>query len=120
MTSDLSAGVSPEWPTKSGPAPGVEGLAGKLRLMIADAPVGLLAVERGVVEICPDCEAPAVVRVEDQATLIQLLGGELHPMVARLQQCLVIEGDSRLALRILLALQAGSPWTGLVPRSQRT
>jgi hypothetical protein len=61
-----------------------------------------------------------VLRAEDQVTLIQLLGGELHPMVARLQQCAVIEGDSRIALRILLALQAGSPWTGLAPRSKRS
>ena len=34
--------------------------------------------------------------------------------------CLVIEGDSQLALRILLALQAGSPWSGLAPRSLRS
>jgi hypothetical protein len=107
-----------DWISKSGPAPGIEGLAGKLRLIIADAPIGLLTVERGAVEILPDCDAPAVLRVEDQVTLIQLLGGELHPMVARLQQCVVIEGDSRLALRILLALQAGSPWTGLAPRNK--
>jgi hypothetical protein len=87
--------------------------------MVADEPVGLLTIERGVVEILPDCEAGAVLRAEDHTTLIQLLGGELHPIVARLQQCIVIEGDSRLALRILLALQAGSPWTGVMPRSER-
>ena len=120
MTADRSADISIEWTTRSGPAPGVEGLAGKLRLMIADAPVGLLTVERGAAEILPDCDAACVLRAKDQATLIQLLGGELHPIVARLQQCAVIEGDSRLALRILLALQAGSPLTGLIPRSQRS
>ena len=120
MAVNLSSDSSADWATRSGPAPGVEGLVGRLRLIIADAPVGLLTVERGLVEILPDCEAPAGLRVEDHATLIQLLGGELHPMVARLQQCCVIEGDSRLALRILLALQAGSPWTGLAPRSAQS
>ena len=118
MTANLSS-TSVDWTIRSGPAPGVEGLVGKLRLMIAEEPVGLLTVERGAVEILPDSDGSAVLRAEDQATLIQLLGGELHPMVASLQQCVVIEGDSQLALRILLALQAGSPWSGLVPRSPR-
>ena len=119
MPNDHSVEISIDWTIRSGPAPGVEGLVGRLRLMIADEPVGLLAVERGAVEILPDSAATAVLRTKDQETLIQLLGGELHPMVARLQQCAVIEGDSRLALRILLALQAGSPWTGLAPRSRQ-
>ena len=119
MTTDHSIGTSTDWTIRSGPAPGVEGLVGRLRLMIADEPVGMLTVERGVVEILPDSDATCVLRAKDQATLIQLLGGDLHPMVARLQQCAVIEGDSRLALRILLALQAGSPWSGLAPRSQQ-
>ena len=118
MTPDRLGDISMDWIVRSGPAPGVEGLAGKLRLMIADEPVGLLTLERGAVEILPDCDAPAVLRAEDKATLIQLLGGELHPVVASLQQCAVIEGDSRLAFRILLSLQAGSPWSGIVPRSQ--
>jgi len=119
MTEIPSASVSTDWTTKSGPAPGINRLAGRIRLMIAEEAVGLLTVERGAVEILPDCDAPAVLRAEDHATLIQLLGGELHPVVADLQQCVVMEGDTRLALRILLALQAGSPWSGLVPRGTR-
>jgi hypothetical protein len=88
-----------------------------MRLMIGDAPVGVLKVERGGAKILPGGDAPAVLRAQDQTTLVQLLGGELHPVVARLQQRAALEGDPRVGLRILLALQAGSPWTGLAQKS---
>jgi hypothetical protein len=86
--------------------------------MIDDAPVGVLKVEGSAVEIAPDGEAETLLRANDQATLVQLLGGDLHPVVARLQGRAAVEGDTRFALRVLLGLQAGSPWTGLVPGRQ--
>ena len=85
--------------------------------MIGDTPVGVLKVERGTVEILPDGDAAAVVRAIDQASLMQLLGGKLHPVVARLQQRAIAEGDVGLALRILLGLRAGSPWSSGAARS---
>ena len=115
MTTDPS--VTMEWTKRRGRAPGIAHQEGRVRLMIGDAPVGVLKVERGTVEILADGDASAVVRAIDEASLVQLLGGDLHPVVARLQQRAVAEGDIGLALRILLGLRSGSPWSSGAARS---
>jgi hypothetical protein len=107
-----------EWANKSGPAPGAAHIEGRVRLVIGDAPVGVLKVERGTVEILPDGDAPAVLLATDRGTLMELLGGDLHPVVARLQHRAVAEGDNGLALRILLGLRAGSPWSSRAVKSK--
>lgn len=112
-----SAVTASEWASKRGQAAGLEDISGQLRLQVAGAPAGVLKVERGAVEIAPDGDAPALLEVDGQPTLLGVLGGELHPFVAFLQGRLRLEGDRALALRILFGLQAGSPWSGLTPGS---
>jgi hypothetical protein len=89
-----------------------------MRLMVGDDACGFLKVSNGDVAIGPDGEAETTLIAEDQPTLVQLLGGDLQPVVARLQGRAKVDGDVRFALRVLFGLQAGSPWTGLVPRSR--
>jgi hypothetical protein len=102
---------------KHGPAVGTHGLAGNLRLRAADAPLGVLKVADGAVEIAPEGETAVTLAADTPSTLTQLLGGELHPIVARLQGRVEVDGDVAFAIRVLLGLRAGSPWTGLVPRT---
>jgi hypothetical protein len=110
-TTAAPEGATTEWTARQGPAAGVEGLAGCVRLIVADVPVGVLKIDDGAVEIIPDGEASAAIRVDAQSTLEQLLGGDLHPVVAWLQGRLRYEGDVRFTLQALLGLQAGSPWS---------
>lgn len=109
--------ASAEWTKRRGRAPGLEGLAGRLRLEVGDEVFGDLSIRDGAVEIVPDADAPATLVTNDERTMLQLLGGELHPIVASLQKRGRVEGDVRFSLRVLLGLQAGSPWTGVAPRS---
>ena len=110
-------GASAELIAKSGQAAGLEDITGQLRLEVAGAPVAVLKVADGAVEIAPGGDAAALLAVDTQATLLGVLSGKLHPFVAFLQGRLRIEGDRALALRILFGLQAPSPWSGLTPGS---
>jgi hypothetical protein len=118
MPANLTSDPIPaDWRARRGPAKGLSGLAGRIRLEAAGAPVGVLQVADGAAGIGPDGEAAATLRADALQTLVQLLGGELHPIVARLQNRVRLEGDVALVLRVFLGLQAGSPWSGLMPRS---
>jgi hypothetical protein len=114
-----SAAIPPDWISRSGPASGVTDLTARIRLRVADAVVGVLKVAHGAAEIRPDGEADATVDVDTLQTLIGLLGGEVHPIVARLQNRVQVEGDVAQMVCVFLGLQAGSPWSGFVPRSER-
>ena len=107
---DNLAIVPSDWTTKHGRAEALEGLWGKLRLVAAGATVGVLKVEDGQVEIEPRGSASTALETDTVATLVSLLAGELHPIVARLQGRAWIDGDPALGLRVLLGLRAGSPW----------
>jgi hypothetical protein len=43
---------------------------------------------------------------------MELLRGDLPPIVAHLQGRLRFEGDAALALKVLFGLQENSPWAG--------
>ena len=95
-----------------GAAPGLKGVSGKLRLQVADTPAGVLQVEpSGLVAIAKDDRTQTVIAVDTLQTLLALLRGELSPIVAALQDRLRVEGDLWLALRVLMGLQGGSPWS---------
>ncbi len=70
---------------KRGRAEGLEGLSGRIRLHAAGAPVGVLKVEDGEVEIEPDGEASTLLTADTEPTLVSLLSGELQVIVACLQ-----------------------------------
>jgi putative sterol carrier protein len=84
-----------------------------LRIEVGGKLLGVLAVNDGDVELAVgDGEAGTVAYVRSHDDLMYFLRGELNPVVAVLQGRLSIEGDQELASRIILGLQAGSPFHG--------
>jgi hypothetical protein len=112
-----STGIPADWASRRGPAAGVADLRARIRLAAAGSTVGVLKVEDGGVEIVPDSDAVATVTADTLETLVGLLGGEVQPVVARLQGRVLPEGDVGLVIRVFFGLRAGSPWSGLVARS---
>jgi hypothetical protein len=104
-----------DWSSKRGDAPGLHGIEGALRLMIQGAPQGLLKVSDGYVEIDADGDADVTVSFDTQQTMLEILAGSLHPIVARLQGRVLSDGDAQLALKVMLRLRAGSPWSDSPP-----
>ena len=99
------------WTTVHGPAPGLVGISGRIRLQIGDTPVGLLQVdESGEVSIVTEGAAAAVAKLDNEQTLLELLAGELPPIVAILRGRLFVTGDGLLTLKVLFGMEAGSPW----------
>jgi hypothetical protein len=113
MVNSPTVQIQVDWTTRSGRSSGLSDLAGDLRLEINCQPVGILHVENGNVSILSGDDATALVAVDCQRTLLGVLGGTTHPFVANLQGRLRIEGDRALALRVLLGLRSGSPWSDL-------
>jgi hypothetical protein len=111
-----AAAIPSDWSSRRGPGVGLKGLTGRIRLRAADTDLGVLKVADGVAEIGPDGEVDATVIADSLPTLVGMLGGEVHPIVARLQDRVFVEGDIARVVRILFGLRAGSPWTGLLPR----
>jgi hypothetical protein len=112
-----SVQIPSDWIARRGTAAGLWELNARVRLRVADADVGVLKVADGAAEIGPDGEVDATVDADTLQTLVGLLGGEVHPIVARLQNRVQVEGDVARTVCVFLGLQAGSPWSGLVPRS---
>jgi hypothetical protein len=103
--------AGPRWTTGQGRAPGLAGLAGRVRLHVDDEPAGVLLVDdSGDVWVAHDGEAGCMIFTDTHETLEELLRGDLPPMVAHLQGRLKFEGDVAHAIRVLFGLQAGSPW----------
>jgi hypothetical protein len=116
----MSLGAIPsDWISRSGPASGIPDLTARIRLRVADADIGVLKVAHGAAEISPDGDADATLGADTLQTLVGLLGGEVRPIVARLQNRVRVEGDVAQTVCVFLGLQAGSPWSGLVSRSER-
>jgi hypothetical protein len=92
----------------------VEDISGRLRLKIGGREAGVLHMSDGEVEIVQGSEASATIDFDCLETALQVLGGDLHWMVAALQQRARMEdGDPAFVTRALFGLLAGSPWTGL-------
>jgi hypothetical protein len=103
--------ASAPWAAIRGKSPGLAGLCGCMELNVANAPAGLMLVEEsGEVWIADNGEACALIATDTHDTLVELLRGDLPPIVAHLQGRLRFEGDAALALRVLFGLQEESPW----------
>jgi len=109
--------VPSDWISRRGPGSGLSGLAGRIRLQVAGTDAGVLKVANSEAEIGPEGEADATLNADTLPTLLGLLAGEVHPFVARLQNRISVEGDLALLIRVLLGLQADSPWSDLRPGS---
>lgn len=112
-SSQIPIAVPSDWASLRGPGSGLTGLSGRIRLQVAGTDVGVLKVAGGAAEIAPDGEADATVNAETLPTLVGLLAGEVHPIVARLQNRVSADGDGALIVRVFLGLQGDSPWSGL-------
>ena len=108
--------IPSDWTSRSGPGDGLAHLTAGIRLQVGEEQVGVLKVAGGAAAIGPDGKADGSLYADTLQTLVGLLGGEVHPIVARLQNRVRVDGDVPLILRVFLGLQAGSPWSGLVPR----
>lgn len=109
--SGTAPGPGHHWSARRGRAAGLNGVSGRMELRIVDQPVGVLDIEDGLAIVASEGEAPAAIICDDEPVLMGLLSGELHPIVAHLQGRLRFRGETALALRILLGLQADSPWS---------
>jgi len=105
--------VPSDWASRRGPGIGLSGLAGRIRLQVAGTDAGVLKVANSEAEIGPDGEADATLNADTLPTLVALLAGEVHPVVARLQNRVSTNGDIALVVQVFLGLQADSPWSGL-------
>jgi putative sterol carrier protein len=84
----------------------LSGVTGRLRIDIGDRILGVLEVEDGDVILRPGArDADAVVTVVDADDFKTLVSGQLNPVVAALQGRLTVEGDTELAIRVVLGLQ---------------
>jgi putative sterol carrier protein len=104
-------GVGPEGGELK-PAPGLEGLTGRLRLDVGNQAAAVLEVQDGEARLLPaDGEADAVVIAEDVETIHRFQRGELNPVVASLQGKLRIAGNLAFAIKVILGLQVAHPFS---------
>jgi putative sterol carrier protein len=96
-----------------GQAPGLVGVKGKLRVVVGDATLGVLAIDGSAVVFTPgDGAAETAVVFDDRQDIVRLLCGELNPVVALLQDRMRVEGDPLFAAQVILGLRAGSSFKG--------
>jgi len=105
------AGVH-QWPGRT--APGLAGLYGRMRIIVAGKPVGTLVVEGIYVALVPDIYGPADATAicADDETMRKLLRGELNPFIASMQRMARLAGDRGFGARVILGLQVESPFKG--------
>lgn len=92
-------------------APGLVGIAARMRLMVGEQALGVLVVDNGRVKLVPDgppVDVTAVCKSRD--VLIRLLRGQLNPVLMALQALGRLHGDRERGARILYGLRAGSPF----------
>jgi len=116
-TAPTTAAIPSDWTARRGAGKGLKGVAGHIRLKVGEEDLGVLNVADGAADITPNGAAETTLYADTLPTLVGLLGGEVQPIVARLQNRVRVEGDVGLVLRTFFGLRAGSPWTGLLPRS---
>jgi hypothetical protein len=107
-----SSEVAGEASIKGGPAPGLAGVYGRLRIEVAGKPVATLVIDGPRVALTPDTTGPAdaIVLCSDDQAFRKLIGGELNPFVASMRGWARIKGDRNFGTRVILGLRAGSPF----------
>jgi hypothetical protein len=101
---------SQRWPARN--APGLAGIYGRLRIVVAGKPVATLVVEGEYVALIPDVTGPAHATAicADEETMLKLLKGELNPFIASMRRKARLAGDRGFGTRVMLGLQVGSPF----------
>jgi hypothetical protein len=113
MANENMSDVVREGRSLGGPAPGLVGVYGRLRIEVAGKPVGTLVVDGPRVALTPDTTGPAdaiIVCCDDEA-FRTLLKGELNPFVASMRGMARIKGDRNFGTKVMLGLRVESPFT---------
>jgi hypothetical protein len=93
------------------PAPGLEGVNGRLRLQVGDKIAATLEVNDGYARLGPaEGAAEAVAILDSEETVRRFQRGELNPVVAALQGRLELKGDLAFAIKVILGLQVAHPF----------
>jgi hypothetical protein len=99
-----------------GVAPGLAGVHGRLRIEVAEKPVGTLVVEGTHIELVNDTsEGDATIVCATDDAFRKLLTGELNPFIASMRGWAVLKGDRHFGTRVILGLRAGSPFAADAP-----
>ncbi len=97
--------------TAEGDAPGLAGIVGRMRLMVGDQALGVLAVDNGRAKLVPDGPPVDVTAVcVSRDLIISLLRGQLNPVLMALKSQGRLHGDRERGIKILYGLRAGSPF----------
>jgi putative sterol carrier protein len=108
--SDTEAGR--RTPPLGGVAPGLAGVHGRLRIEVGGKPMGTLAIEGTHVELTNDTTgaADAVALCASEDDFWRLLKGEMNPFIASMRGWARLKGDRTFGTKVILGLQAGSPF----------
>lgn len=95
--------------SQPGPKPthsqALEGISGRLRVDVGTTPRSVIEVKDGDVAVRPGGgAADAVVTCDSDATVDAIAAGKLNPIVARLQNRLVVSGNRAFAIDVILGL----------------
>ena len=97
--------------TTEGDAPGLAGIVGRMRLMVGDTALGVLAVDNGHAKLLPDGPPVDVTTVcRSRELLIGLLRGQINPVMMALRSEGRLHGDRERGVKIIYGLRAGSPF----------
>ena len=97
--------------TFEGEAPGLAGIVGRMRLMVGDQALGVLAVDNGRVKLMPDGPPVDVTAVcTSRDVLVRLLRGQLNPVVMALQAEGRLHGDRERGVKIVYGLRGENPF----------
>ena len=97
--------------TTEGDAPGLAGIVGRMRLMVGDTALGVLAVDNGRAKLLPDGPPVDVTAVcRSRELLIGLLRGQINPVMMALRSEGRLHGDRERGVKIIYGLRAGSPF----------
>jgi putative sterol carrier protein len=92
-------------------SPALAGVAGRMRLMVGDQPLGVLVVDDGHLSLKQDGGAVDVtITCATREILVKLLRGELNPVVAALRGEVRQSGNREFGVKVVLGLRAGSPF----------
>ncbi len=94
-----------------GEAPGLAGIAGRMRLMVGDQALGVLVVDNGRVKLAPDAPPVDVTAVcKSRDVLIKLLRGQLNPVLMALRGEGRLHGDRERGVKIVYGLRGDNPF----------
>ena len=113
MANENISDVVREGRSMGGPAPGLVGVYGRLRIEVAGKPVGTLVIDGPRVVLTPDTIGPAdaVAVVADDESFRKLLTGELNPFIASMRGWARLKGDRNFGTKVILGLRVESPFT---------